>query len=94
MASFKYYREKKQRSKVELSDSEKTYIDKLVTMADQYMSVNRQLDLDAVIETSYRNVLDEEIVEIDKQLKNAVLYATDKLREKYPIVYHDYRQLG
>jgi hypothetical protein len=86
MGSFKNYREKKKRndSKAELTDSERTYIDKIVAIADQHMTVNNDLDIEAVIETAYRQVLDEEMVNIDKQLKNAVLYATDKVKEKYP----------
>jgi HD-GYP domain-containing protein (c-di-GMP phosphodiesterase class II) len=82
-SSFKYYRDKKRRDKVVLTDEEETYIDKLVKISEPYLVNNKQLPVERAIEEAYKAILENEIAQIEKQLKNAVLYATDRLKEKY-----------
>ena len=81
--SFKYYRDKKKRDHVVLSDEEETYIDKLVKTSEPYLANNKQLPVERAVEEAYIIILKEKVDEMEKQLKNAVLYATDRLKEKY-----------
>lgn len=84
MSGFKYHREKKQRWSAPISEDQKNYIDMIVAAGEKWIKQNPELPVDAVSEAAYREVLDKEFEILERKIKSAILYATDKLKEMYP----------
>lgn len=86
MSGFKDYLGKKQRAKNVLSPQEESYVEKIVTTTDSMINSDEPLDeiiLQRLIDESFRLILNKEMEEIERNLNSAILYATDRLKDKY-----------
>ena len=86
MSGFKDYLGKKKRDKVLLSKEEQTYVDKIVSTVESNINTKDPIDdtlISTLVEESFRLILNQEMETIERQLRSSVLYATDRLKDKY-----------
>lgn len=86
MGTFNDFLGKKKRDKIKISDTEKSYMTKIVDSVKSKINTLDPLteqDIDRLVTLSFREILNNEMENIERQLNNSVLYATDSLKDQF-----------